>query len=62
MNEYFLIREKVTTFLQGKCLTCKIVHPLTGIPNKYRDEFWKALEPDERAILKAAIKYYQEHL
>lgn len=59
MKAYFEIRQRVTEFLKDKCLTCKLVHPLTGIPNRYRDEFWKHLSQDERTQLKEAIKFYQ---
>lgn len=56
---YYLVRNIVHQFLTDRDLDCRVVHPLTGIPNKHRDEFWKSLDGETKHKLQIAITWYQ---
>ena len=61
MDNYYQIREKVHRFLLEHDLTLRVVHPLTGVPNRLRKEFWGLLDATEKKRLYDAIEYFQEN-
>lgn len=60
LESYFLVRLLATNFMIQKSLPVKCVHPLTGIPNRFRKEFFEAIGQENKKKVFESIDYYMD--
>jgi hypothetical protein len=61
LESYFFVRLLAANFMLSKELKPKCVHPLTGIPNRFRKEFFELIGHDNKKKVFEAIDYYMDN-
>ena len=61
IESYFFIRLLACNFIREKKLPLKVMHPLTGIPNRFRKDFFEDIGQENKQRVFQAINYYMEN-
>ena len=61
LESYYFVRLLASNFMQEKDIEIKVVHPLTGIPNRFRKEFFEMIGQDNKRKVFEAIDFYMEN-
>ena len=62
LESYFFVRLLVTNFLIGKDMPVRgIAHPLSGVPNRLRKEFFEAIGQENKKKVFEAIDYFMDN-